>query len=123
MRKPRMKMTGVRAWVRRKTWRRRLQLVRWWAQVRAPWPIVGECFSQFKEGHSCEQCEPTHVHVWKAWPKAPIGLIHISSPGIPVRCTICGARKCDFDNCDSRRHDHVHVEGLALPHIREPKNA
>jgi hypothetical protein len=97
----------------------RRQLRRWWDAQRAPWPLDGECHSDYRPEHSCEQCQPTHVHRWKAWPKAPRWIA--GGPGIPVRCTICAARKCDFDNCDSRRHDHIHTHGLALPHIREPK--
>lgn len=111
----------MKRWLRHKTWPLRRALRDWWTQVKAPWPIVGECFQTHVHGHACEQCEPTHVHVWAAWPKAP-GRV-AGGYGVPVRCVHCGARKCDFDNCDSRRHDHVHVEGLALPHIREPKNA
>ena len=114
-----MATSSLRVWLRRKTWRSRVALREWWMRQRAPWPIVGECHKDYIPDHSCEQCQPTHVHVWKAWAERPDW--HWGPYGVPVRCTVCGARKCDVANCDSRRHDHIHTHGLALPHIKEPK--
>lgn len=109
----------MRVRLRRASWPLRRLLRDRWDQLRAPWPIVGECHSFYRPEHLCEQCQPTHVHRWKAWPKAPARVA--SAGGVPVRCVKCGARKCDFEDCDSRRHDHVHVAGLAFPHIKEPQ--
>jgi hypothetical protein len=88
---------------------------RWWFRFRCPWPLVGECNSSHFAEHACEQCEPTHAHRWKAWPKAPEWWK--SGPGVPVRCRSCGARKCDSEDCRERRHDHTHIEGMAFPVI------
>lgn len=83
----------------------------------APWPIVNECHwpapSLVKQNHSCPQCDGSHEHEWIAWHDAPhpasdptgsslVG--RTSGPGIPVRCRICGGRKCDIDACRLRRH-------------------
>jgi hypothetical protein len=110
---------SLRAWYRRKTWLLRLWLRTRWDQLRAPWPIVGECHSRYVEGHYCEQCAPRHKHEWAAWPEAPSRVA--SGGGIPVRCVHCGGRKCDFDDCNELRHDHTHQDGMALPIIVERK--
>lgn len=68
----------------------------------APWPIVGECFSKHRAGHSCPQCDGSHEHVWVTWRWAPRAIK--SGPGFPVRCRICGGRKCDQPACQLRRH-------------------
>lgn len=65
----------------------------------APWPVVGECFSKQKPSHACPQCDGSHVHVWVAWHHAPD-----AAYGVPVRCRICGGRKCDRPACSLRRH-------------------
>lgn len=76
----------------------------------APWPIVGECFSSHRPDHSCPQCDGSHDHQWVAWHDAPqvsrgtsVTGGH-SGPGLPVRCTVCGGRKCDMSACMLRRH-------------------
>lgn len=30
--------------------------------------------------------------------------LSLTAPGIPVRCKVCGGRKCDVDSCLLRRH-------------------
>ena len=84
--------------------------------ARPPWPIVAECHgrapSRVAQGHSCAQCDGSHDHQWVAWHEAPrtgsdsgstvVG--KSSGPGIPVRCKVCGARKCDQPDCRLRRH-------------------
>lgn len=78
-----------------------------------PWPIVGECFSDHRPGHSCPQCDGSCEHSWRAWHEAPQAdpyspgttvTAGSSGPGIPVRCRVCGARKCDASVCMLRRH-------------------
>jgi hypothetical protein len=64
-----------------------------------PWPLVGECHSKHLEGHLCSQCDGSHEHQWVAWPDAPNARY-----GLPVRCRICGGRKCDVAACRLRRH-------------------
>lgn len=60
----------------------------------AGWPDVPEC--QGHNGHaSCNQCDGSHEHQWKA-------------SGRAVRCRICGGRKCDRPACISRRHHRDH---------------
>lgn len=100
-------------WYRLK-WRVR----RWWQTRIAPWPIVGECYGHRpKAGKgiepmlaaaSCRQCNGDHEHEWLAWASAP-GWV-AGGPGIPVRCRVCGGRKCDAEGCDRRRHDHLHTD-------------
>jgi len=88
------------------------------AETGAPWPIVGECFSSRLPDHECPQCDETHDHQWKAWhdaPKAPGGtwsdVGDVTGPGIPVRCKVCGGRKCDRPACMRiRHHDSDHEE-------------
>lgn len=75
----------------------------------APWPIVAECHGH-RGGVTCPQCDGTHEHHWKAWKDAPTSgsgsavVGGVSGPGVPVRCTSCGGRKCDIPNCRLRRH-------------------
>lgn len=81
----------------------------------APWPLVHECYGHPDGGH-CAQCDGGHRHNWRAWHDAPetrpgSGVTVVdghSGPGLPVRCTVCGARKCDDGDCSLRRH---HREG------------
>jgi hypothetical protein len=112
----------VRAFRRRSKLARKVRVLfrrlgRRWDRLRAPWPINSECHSAHVVGHDCEQCRPSHAHSWKPWMKAP-GWV-TAGPGVPVRCSWCGARKCDVSDCDQRRHDHIHtlVEGVAFPVI------
>ena len=82
----------------------------------APWPIVGECYwpaqGLVDQNHTCGQCDGSHAHVWVAWHDAPgnraggsvVG--GSSGPGLPVRCRVCGGRKCDTAACRLRRHHH-----------------
>jgi hypothetical protein len=91
--------------------RRRWQARRTWDRIRAPWPIVGECHRRFEPGHSCPQHDP-HQHDWVAWLDAPAWVT--SGPGTPVRCRLCGGRKCDMDPCTRLRHDgHGHAHEAA----------
>lgn len=79
-----------------------------------PWPVVRECYwpapSLVKENHSCAQCDGSHDHDWVAWHGAehPFPGWSVTGkqggPGIPVRCKVCGGRKCDHDDCLLRRH-------------------
>lgn len=62
-----------------------------------PWPEVPECHRDYEPGHTCPQHDPTHEHTWAAG-KSEHG------PGIPVRCVVCGARKCDRKRCIRIRH-------------------
>ncbi len=100
--------------------RLRWRLRRWWDRRRAPWPIVNECrghlvslnatFEEIFSGrYKCPQCAGKHEHDWRSWPKAPVWVT--AGSGVPVRCRICGARKCDLDGCQERRHNgHRHAE-------------
>lgn len=72
----------------------------------APWPLVYECHSRYKEGHTCPQSDGSHEHEWVAWPDFIPSVLGIVGPGIPVRCKTCGGRKCDMSHCRLRRH-HV----------------
>jgi hypothetical protein len=75
-----------------------------------PWPVVPECYKHTNPDETCPQCDGSHEHVWKAWldaPKTGSGSAVVggtSGPGVPVRCTVCGGRKCDLSNCSGRRH-------------------
>lgn len=100
--------------LKRTLWGFRYKLQRWWDTRRAPWPIVGECHKSHVEGHYCEQCAPRHGHEWAPWPNPPKWVAYY---GTPIRCIHCGARKCDMDGCNERRHDHTHKDGMALPII------
>lgn len=66
-----------------------------------PWPDVQECYwparGLVEQGHTCAQCDGSHDHVWVSGPEVPYG-------GVPVRCRICGGRKCDMPACRLRRH-------------------
>lgn len=104
----------MRKWFRRKTWRLRVRVRRWWDLKRAPWPVVGECHLH-RDGSTCPQCDGSHEHEWVAWPQAPSWIA--SGGGVPVRCRVCGARKCDNANCTSRRHHrdpHIGYDGSIL---------
>ena len=65
-----------------------------------PWPEVDECHwpapTLVAAGHTCLQCDGSHEHQWVAGPPTPAG--------IPVRCRVCGGRKCDMAACRLRRH-------------------
>lgn len=70
---------------------------------RAPWPVVGECYGDVSHpGKVCPQCDGSHEHRWLAWPEAPQSIK--AGYGVPVRCTVCGGRKCDDALCMNRRH-------------------
>jgi hypothetical protein len=60
-----------------------------------PWPDVPECYGH-QDLDTCQQCDGSHTHQWVEG--ARVGM------GIPVRCAVCGGRKCDFDECWERRH-------------------
>lgn len=67
----------------------------------APWPIVPECHT----GRTpCPQCDGSHDHVWVAWHNPDPTVLGYAGLAIPVRCTTCGARKCDTPACRLRRH-------------------
>lgn len=76
-------------------------------------PDVRECFGH--KGASCEQCNGSHAHVWVQC--ARVG----KYPGdrrYPVRCRVCGARKCDVPDCIERRHHrspHMSATGILYP--------
>lgn len=109
--RPVIRRTYVKA--RARVLRRFWPLIRrwrdWQLQRRAPWPIVWECYGTDKaiphrreDGSyalTCAQCDGSHYHAWAAWEDAPLG-----GAGTPVRCRICGARKCDHPECTARRH-------------------
>lgn len=64
-----------------------------------PWPDVPECHRDYEPGHTCPQHDPTHEHTWQAGkPDKWMGSM------IPVRCVVCGARKCDRSRCIRIRH-------------------
>ena len=79
----------------------------------APWPLVNECHSRHIADHVCPQCDGGHDHRWVAWHDAPevapgitnAGPLY-AAPGIPVRCTVCGGRKCDLPECRHPRHHY-----------------
>jgi len=89
-----------------------------------PWPVVGECYGHKLPDDTCRQCDGSHGHQWMAWHEAPqVGrrtsvVGGQSGPGIPVRCTDCGGRKCDAAECMERRHHRGPHLGLT-DHIRE----
>lgn len=70
-----------------------------------PWPNVRECQANPRaaEGHECPQCSWIHVHDWVAWTNPDR---RQEGRGTPVRCSKCGARKCDREDCALRRHHH-----------------
>ena len=72
----------------------------------APWPIVWECHQRFKDGHRCPQSDGSHDHIWAAWENPDPAVLTVVGPGVPVRCRVCGGRKCDMPRCRLRRH-HV----------------
>lgn len=78
----------------------------------APWPIVSECYGKatHKDGGACAQCNGSHEHVWVAWKDAPDARY-----GVPVRCRICGTRKCDLPECSARRHHIGPHEDWSVP--------
>jgi hypothetical protein len=63
--------------------------------VSLPWPDVGECYGHRNPDDGCQQCDGSHEHRWVEGP---------ANYGVPVRCSICGGRKCDVDDCWERRH-------------------
>lgn len=70
----------------------------------ALWPDVPECYGLHRPGESCRQCDGAHEHRWVEG--APDVM------GVPVRCLVCGGRKCDVGECWERRHHrgpHVSV--------------
>jgi hypothetical protein len=72
------------------------------------WPDVPECYGH-RDGSVCAQCDGSHDHQWiEGAPPYP------SSTAIPVRCSVCGGRKCDWSACWERRHHrgpHVLIDG------------
>lgn len=107
-------MTDLKRTIRRIRW----SIRRSWDRLRAPWPIVDECHghllslnasvAEMLNPPKCPQCRGGHVHDWRAWPKAP-GWV-TAGAGVPIRCRICGTRKCDRIGCQQRRHHHTHAE-------------
>lgn len=70
-------------------------------------PDVRECFGHPVKRHpsqadltrsQCDQCNGSHDHDWVSCATIFAG------GGIPVRCHVCGARKCDTLGCIERRH-------------------
>lgn len=56
--------------------------------------LVSDDYDRF----ACAQCDGSHRHDWVSCATlAP-------ERGVPIRCHICGARKCDVDECLERRH-------------------
>lgn len=89
-----------------------------------PWPDVDECRGssrqQMLQGHSCAQCDGSHEHQWATWRAIPEGHPLSYGPGLPVRCKVCGGRKCDRDHCWERRHHsgpHVDIDGKVLGQV------
>lgn len=80
----------------------------------APWPIAAECRYPaprlIAEGHQCPQCDGSHVHIWLVWRTPDPEVLGVSTTGaLPVRCKVCGGRKCDVRNCSLRRaHGEPH---------------
>lgn len=79
----------------------------------APWPLVWECHSDtvLHPDHRCPQSNGSHDHQWVAWHHPIPSILGLTGPGIPVRCKVCGGRKCDLSTCMLRRHhggDHEH---------------
>lgn len=78
--------------------------------VTPPWPDVSECYypapSLVAAGHTCPQCDGSHDHEWVAWHDVPHGAYKRDGKprGLPVRCRVCGGRKCDRPTCPLRRH-------------------
>lgn len=64
--------------------------------TRAPWPEVGECYGHRDPTEICSQCDGSHDHHWA------VGAA--TAMGVPARCVVCGARKCDVAECWERRH-------------------
>lgn len=77
-----------------------------------PWPVVGECFSSRVDGHECPQCAWVHEHDWVAWTSSTKGSAWPPF-GTPIRCTKCGGRKCDREDCAEQRHGHTHADEVA----------
>lgn len=77
--------------------------------LEAPWPLVMECHVG---DDNCPQCDGSHEHEWVEWKQAPkvagtrqtVVIDKMSGPGVPVRCRVCGGRKCDLPACLLRRH-------------------
>jgi hypothetical protein len=64
---------------------------------------------------TCGQCDGTHDHVWAAC--TTVGHLR-SHTREPVRCVVCGGRKCTTPACTSRLgHADMHV--LARGAVRE----
>lgn len=76
----------------------------------SPWPEVAECYGSHRGDHECPQCAWEHEHDWVAWTARRDGG---RRPGMPIRCSKCGGRKCDQDGCALRRHTHTHDAGVS----------
>ena len=64
---------------------------------------------------TCGQCDGTHDHVWTACRTTGHLRSHAREP---VRCVVCGGRRCSTDGCTSRLgHADMHV--LAGDRVRE----
>lgn len=80
-------------------------------------PDVGECYGHQREraqGNllaSCPQCDGSHDHVWVVCVKPERSY---QGGAVPIRCRICGGRKCDNEGCTQRRHHsepHLYADG------------
>lgn len=84
-----------------------------------PWPDVTECHGHPNDDALCAQCDGAHEHRWVEGPRRP------GTSAIPVRCAVCGARKCDVPECWERRHHrapHVSViDGHTWPVGGDPQ--
>lgn len=75
----------------------------------APWPVVNEChwpaLTLVKQQHTCSQCDGSHDHQWVGWHDVDSKVTRFADgAAVPVRCRICGGRKCDMPTCFLRRH-------------------
>ncbi len=73
-------------------------------------PDVGECHLH-RDGSTCAQCDGRHQHKWRRCVVLAKGGGFI---GVATRCWVCGARKCDNEGCQGRRHHrdaHVYTSG------------
>ena len=88
-----------------------------------PWPDVPECQAH-KGEQTCGQCGGTHGHLWVTWRLIPVGHPLADGSGLPTRCQVCGARKCDLGVCWERRHHqgpHTNIDGVVIAPIGAPR--
>lgn len=80
-------------------------------------PDVGECYGHQRERQhgntlaSCPQCDGSHDHAWVVCVLPERSYV---GRAVPIRCRICGGRKCDNEGCTQRRHHsepHLYSDG------------